>query len=195
MAANSAAGVPHDGAPPARNESKRERKRQLLQDRIQQLSENFSRGRDSAYREQLQKIQLDTTLIMRVDPYVDRPLDALADDESDIPLQNTDPETAKTLLSMAGPRFRDWKQDIEDLMEERDYEINKQKVGYTFTSPVAKDIADLSNLKERIRCQVRGTPQCLQLQNPASEAGALILVFDRTRSTYQHNHSQEISLE
>ncbi|CAN8103727.1 unnamed protein product [Discula destructiva] len=130
MAANPAAGGSHEGAPPARNESKRERKRQLLQDRIQQLSDNFSRGRDSAYREQLQKIQLDTTLIMRVDPYVARPLDAVADDESDMPLQNTDPETAKTLLNMAGPRFREWKQDIEDLIEERDYEINKQKREY-----------------------------------------------------------------
>lgn len=138
MAANFAAGSPHEGAAPVRNESKRERKRQLLQDRIQQLSENFSRGRDNAYREQLQKIQLDTNLIMRVDPYVDRPLDALADDESDIPLQNTDPETAKTLLNMAGPRFRDWKQDIEDLMEERDYEINKQKVGTPFHLPSLK---------------------------------------------------------
>lgn len=129
MATNASAAGPSEAPPPPpRNESKRERKRQLLQDRIQQLGENFSRGRDNAYREQLQKIQLDTTLIMRVDPYVDRPLDALADDESDIPLQNTDPETAKTLLNMAGPQFRDWKQDVEDLMEERDYDINKQKV-------------------------------------------------------------------
>lgn len=126
--ANPTATGPPEGAAPARTESKRERKRQLLQDRIQQLSDSFSRGRDNVYREQLQKIQLDTTLMMRVDPYADRPLDAIADDESDIPLQNTDAETAKTLLNMAGPRFREWKQDIEDLMEERDYEINKQKV-------------------------------------------------------------------
>lgn len=131
MAANASAAGPADGPPPpARNESKRERKRQLLQDRIQHLNETFARGRDNSYREQLQKIQLDTTLIMRVDPYGERPLDALADDEADIPLQNTDPETAKTLLNMAGPQFRDWKQDVEDLMEERDYDINKQKVTF-----------------------------------------------------------------
>lgn len=127
MAANSAVSVPHEAAPPVRNESKRERKRQLLQDRLQQMSENFTRGRDNAYREQLQKIQLDTTLIMRVDPYSDRPLEALEDQDIP-PLQNTDPTTARTLLDMAGPRFKEWIQDVEDLLEERDYEITKHQV-------------------------------------------------------------------
>lgn len=93
------------------------------------MSENFSRGRDSAYREQLQKIQLDTNLIMRVDPYCERPLEALDLEQTDPALGNTDPATARTLLEMAGPRFRDFVHDIEDLVEERDYEITKQKVG------------------------------------------------------------------
>lgn len=92
------------------------------------MSENFSRGRDSAYREQLQKIQLDTNLIMRVDPYCERPLEALDLEQTDPALGNTDPATARTLLEMAGPRFRDFVHDIEDLVEERDYEITKQKV-------------------------------------------------------------------
>lgn len=93
------------------------------------MSENFSRGRDSAYREQLQKIQLDTNLIMRVDPYCERPLEALDLEQTDPALLgNTDPATARTLLEMAGPRFRDFVHDIEDLVEERDYEITKQKV-------------------------------------------------------------------
>lgn len=131
MATNSAVSVPHEPAPPARNESKRERKRQLLHDRLQQMSENFSRGRDSAYREQLQKIQLDTNLIMRVDPYCERPLEALDLEQTDPALLgNTDPATARTLLEMAGPRFRDFVHDIEDLVEERDYEITKQKAEY-----------------------------------------------------------------
>lgn len=134
MAANPAAAVPHEAPAPARNESKRERKRQLLQDRLQNMSDSFTRGRDNAYREQLQKIQLDTTLIMRIDPYADRPLDALNDDEAEmLPLQNTDPAAAKTLLEMAGPRFREWTQDIEDLIEERDYEVSKQKVRSSHT--------------------------------------------------------------
>lgn len=129
MATNSAVSAPHEAAHPARNESKRERKRQLLQDRLQQMNESFSRGRDSAYREQLQKIQLDTNLIMRVDPYCERPLEALDLEQTDPALLgNTDPATARTLLEMAGPRFRDFVHDIEDLVEERDYEITKQKV-------------------------------------------------------------------
>lgn len=131
MAANTVATGPHDAGPPARTESKRERKRQLLQDRLQQMSENFTRGRDNAYREQLQKIQLDTSLVMRVDPYSDRPLEAL-EDQHIAPLQNTDPSTARTLLEMAGPRFKEWMQDVEDLLEERDYEITKHQVSLFF---------------------------------------------------------------
>lgn len=127
MAANAAAPGLLDAGPPARTESKRERKRQLLQDRLFQMTESFTRGRDNAYREQLQKIQLDTTLIMRVNPYSDRPLETL-EDQQIAPLQNTDPSTAKTLLEMAGPRFKEWMQDIEDLLEERDYEITKHQV-------------------------------------------------------------------
>lgn len=127
-------GPTQDVAPvPARHESKRERKRQLLQDRLQQMSESFSRGRDNAYREQLQKIQLDTTLIMRMDPYADNPGTTVDNDPAMLQLQNTDPVAARTLLEMAGPRFREWHQEMKDLVEERDYEISKQKVEFYST--------------------------------------------------------------
>ncbi|KAK7747996.1 hypothetical protein SLS53_001248 [Cytospora paraplurivora] len=150
MAANTAMAVPHEAAPPARNESKRERKRQLLQDRLQQMSESFSRGRDSAYREQLQKIQLDTNLIMRVDPYGDRPLEGLdLDPESALLGQNTDPTTARTLLEMAGPRFRDWVHDIEDLVEERDYELTKQKLEYERKCKQHRNVHDYKVLQAK----------------------------------------------
>lgn len=110
------------------------------------MSENFSRGRDSAYREQLQKIQLDTNLIMRVDPYCERPLEALDLEQTDPALLgNTDPATARTLLEMAGPRFRDFVHDIEDLVEERDYEITKQKVCYDAGLPTLRT-SELTNL-------------------------------------------------
>lgn len=126
----------HEVAPQVRSESKREKKRQLLQDRLQQMSESFARGRDSLYREQLQKIQLDTNLIMRIDPYSERPLDALDDDTrrrlAEERNADRDPAATKTLLEMAGPKFADWVGSIEDIMEERDYEITKQKVRFQF---------------------------------------------------------------
>lgn len=97
------------------------------------MSESFSRGRDNAYREQLQKIQLDTTLIMRMDPYADNPGTTVDNDPAMLQLQNTDPVAARTLLEMAGPRFREWHQEMKDLVEERDYEISKQKVEFYST--------------------------------------------------------------
>lgn len=131
MAANAstAPSPPVASAAPPRHESKRERKRQLLTDRLQQMSDNFTRSRDSAYREQLQKIQLDTSLVMRVDPYSERPLDTLDGQQVQLAMgQSSDPATARTLLEMAGPKFQDWVHKIEDLVEERDFEISKQKV-------------------------------------------------------------------
>ncbi|EOO04263.1 putative deacetylase complex subunit protein [Phaeoacremonium minimum UCRPA7] len=131
MAANASTAPSPPAAVPARHESKRERKRQLLTERLQQMSDNFTRSRDSAYREQLQKIQLDTNLVMRVDPYSERPLDTLDGQQVQLAMgQSTDPATARTLLDMAGPKFQDWVHKIEDLVEERDFEISKQKLEY-----------------------------------------------------------------
>lgn len=118
----------------APSQSKRDKKRQLLTDRLAALSEKFSRDRDMTYREQLQKIQIDTNLVMRLDPYADRPLDFLGQDrnsrERDFN-RDPDPEVrggGRGLLEMAGPTFQQFIQEIEDLVEERDAELTKQKV-------------------------------------------------------------------
>lgn len=86
------------------------------------------------YREQLQKIQIDTNLVMRLDPYTDRPLDFLGPDRHSRDKElNRDPDPdgrggGRGLLEMAGPTFQQWIQEIEDLVEERDSELTKQKV-------------------------------------------------------------------
>ena len=71
---------------------------------------------------------------MRVDPYSERPLDTLDGQQVQLAMgQSTDPATARTLLDMAGPKFQDWVHKIEDLVEERDFEISKQKVSRSDT--------------------------------------------------------------
>lgn len=132
-AASSAAAAP---GPASQSQSKRDKKRQLLTDRLAEMSERFGRDRDATYREQLHQIQIDTNLVMRLDPYTDRPLDFLGQDRASRDREtNRDPDPegrggGRSVIEMAGPTFQQWVQEIEDLVEERDAELTKQKFEY-----------------------------------------------------------------
>ncbi|KAM7222021.1 Sds3-like domain containing protein [Rhypophila decipiens] len=118
------------GSPPP-TQSKREKRRQLLNDRIHALQQ--SKPQDQIYREKLQKIQIDTNLVMRIDPYVDRPLDEFEEDQERLRQLNgdTDPNSVpRTLLEMAGPRFASWMERVQDLVEQRDFALTKYKLDY-----------------------------------------------------------------
>lgn len=119
-----------NGSPPL-TQSKRDKRRQMLMDRISTLSDKFSKDRDHVFREQLQKIQVDTTLVMRVDPYVDRPLDTFEEDQQR--LYAADPDnhaSARSLLEMSGPRFSAWMEKVQDLIEQRDFQLTKFKLDF-----------------------------------------------------------------
>lgn len=106
--------------------SKREKKRQLLVDRLASLSEQFDMNRDREYREMLAKIQVDTALVMQVDPYAAQPLTAI--DRAQSMSDNIDPQfRGRTVLEMAGPKFQEWVNTIEDLVERRDFELTRHK--------------------------------------------------------------------
>ncbi|GAP87843.1 putative deacetylase complex subunit protein [Rosellinia necatrix] len=118
-------------------QSKRDKKRQVLSDRLSALSEQFNREKDRHYREELQKIQVDVNLVCRVDPYADRPLDEIDRERRERELsQNTNGAnnnantSHRSLLEMAGPTFQEWIRDVEDLLETRDYDMTAQKYDY-----------------------------------------------------------------
>lgn len=124
-----------NGSPlPAQSQSKRDKRRQMLADRLATLSERMAKDRDQAFREQLQKIQIDTSLVMRVDPYVDRPLDNFEEDQRKLQQANGDPDGhlggPRSLLEMAGPKFPQWMETVQDLVEQRDYALTKYKVSH-----------------------------------------------------------------
>jgi hypothetical protein len=130
--AAAAAAPPHKTSraqsPPS--QSKRERKKQLLWDKLAVLNEQMSRDRDRTYREELQKIQADLHLVSRVDPYSERPLDDIEREVRELSQANTNgtDRPNRTLLEMAGPSFQEWLENIKDLLETRDYELTSQKV-------------------------------------------------------------------
>ncbi|KAH8677310.1 Sds3-like-domain-containing protein [Xylariales sp. PMI_506] len=122
----------HKGARPPSppNQSKRERKKQAIYEKLAILSEQMSRDRDRSYREELQKIQVDVNLVARVDPYVDRPLDEIEREIRELSRasSNGPDRPNRTLLEMAGPSFQEWVEQIKDLLETRDYEMTCQKL-------------------------------------------------------------------
>ncbi|KXJ96617.1 Sds3-like-domain-containing protein [Microdochium bolleyi] len=131
-AAAKPAGRQQQQSPPA--PSKRDKKRQLLNERLTLLDDQFSRDRDRHYREELQKIQIDVSLVGRVDPYADRPLDAIERSYRELSQQQSSSTSNgasnRSLLDMAGPSFQEWVHEIEDLVEHRDYELVTQKHEY-----------------------------------------------------------------
>ncbi|SPO03942.1 related to nif-specific regulatory protein [Cephalotrichum gorgonifer] len=114
-------------------QSKRDKKRQLLNDRISALVEKFDRDKDMAYRDQLQKIQVDTRLVQRIDPFSDDApglIAELREEHRNIPGQTILSENARSLLDMAGPKFQDWAQAVADLHERKDYQLTRQHYEY-----------------------------------------------------------------
>ncbi|SPQ27486.1 6da68d2a-9cce-4762-b484-43a7aed9a9dc [Thermothielavioides terrestris] len=121
-----------NGSPPPA-QSKRDKRRQMLNERLNSLAEKLSKDRDQVYREKLHKIQIDTTLVMRVDPYADRPLDGFEQDLQRLQQLNGDTDAQsgpQTLLDRAGPRFSKWMEKVQDLAEQRDYALTKYKFDY-----------------------------------------------------------------
>ncbi|KAK0634595.1 Sds3-like-domain-containing protein [Bombardia bombarda] len=122
-----------NGSPPPAAQSKRDKRRNMLVDRLNSLSDKLSKDRDQSFREQLQKIQIDTSLVMRIDPYVDRPMDDFEEDQQKLRQLGGDVDSnaaPRTLLEMAGPRFSSWMEKVQDLVEQRDYALTKYKFDY-----------------------------------------------------------------
>lgn len=121
----------NDAAPTgAAGPSKRERKRQYITEKLAFLNEKFTRDRDLSYRDQLQKIQVDTTLVQRLDPYDSNVLDVIASlrhEHAEAQSLEATAENSRTLIQMSGPKFQDFVREVEDQIEYRDSHLASQK--------------------------------------------------------------------
>ncbi|KAF7559103.1 hypothetical protein G7046_g5036 [Stylonectria norvegica] len=120
-------------SPPPASQSKRDRKRQALMERLSTMTDKFQRERDMTYRDQLQKIQFDTNLVQRFDPYDPKVLEVISEMQKEHkttqgPAVNA--ESARSLLDMAGIRFSDFIEEVEDLVEIRDFQLSQSKNEY-----------------------------------------------------------------
>ena len=155
--------------PERATQSKRDRRRQLLVDRLSTLSEKFSRERDLTYRDQLQKAQVDASLVQRLDPYSPTALDDIAKLRDQYQLsqpQGQAVDNARTLLGMAGPKFQEYLQSVEDSIEVRDYLLTRQKV-WPLGHPTVLPRLNVSLTHPptvRVRTQARAVPKHPRLQ-------------------------------
>ncbi|KAH7155283.1 Sds3-like-domain-containing protein [Dactylonectria estremocensis] len=121
------------GSPQPASQSKRDRKRQVLMERLASMNDKFQRERDMTYRDQLQKIQFDTSLVQRFDPYDPKVLEVISEMQKEHKQTQGPPvnaEDARSLLDMAGIRFSDFIDEVEDLVEIRDFQLAQSKNEY-----------------------------------------------------------------
>lgn len=115
-------------------QSKRDRKRQALADKMAAMFERLQHEQDHTYRDELQKIQLDTNLVQRFDAYDAKALEVIAElseehREAQGPVVHS--ERARSLIDMAGIQFPTFMEDLEDLIENRDFSLTQSKVRLT----------------------------------------------------------------
>ncbi|KAH8600768.1 Sds3-like-domain-containing protein [Bisporella sp. PMI_857] len=119
----------HTNSPPPI--SKRDKRRTMLADRLEELITRFSQSKDIHYREQLQAIQIDMNLIMEADAYGQRPLKDQGEDIDDMVLDSI--KNMRTVLApppRAGKLYADFANQVNDAMEDRDRELTLHRRDY-----------------------------------------------------------------
>ncbi|KAI9791222.1 MAG: hypothetical protein M1816_004214 [Peltula sp. TS41687] len=116
--------TPSPLAPPL---SKRDKRRSLLAEKLQDLTTAFSQNRDSYYRQQLQALQADMTLITRADPYQQQPLEDSPDEITalidGLISGNPHPPATGELANLSGMRYARFVQNVNSALEERDAKL------------------------------------------------------------------------
>jgi len=121
-------------SPPPQPLSKRDKRRNNITDKLSDMIQTFTQDQHQHYRAQLQAIQVDMTMILRANPYENRPLDDSAEDvEQEIEnvtggsLPNTD-AAVKDYLALAGKRYHEYVQQINHALEQRDADLTALQV-------------------------------------------------------------------
>ncbi|KAL2069946.1 hypothetical protein VTL71DRAFT_14626 [Oculimacula yallundae] len=128
---------PHpSNSPPLQQQqlSKRDKKRTVLSDRLQDITMSFSANRDQHYRAQLQSIQVDSNLIGEADVHSRQPLPDSAEEIDELVRINVQKTMRTNILAdpplRAGRIYSDFAKEVNDAMEERDSAMTVLKRDY-----------------------------------------------------------------
>ncbi|KAJ6018748.1 hypothetical protein N7499_010069 [Penicillium canescens] len=112
--------------------SKRDKRRTALQERLQELTAQFSHNRDIQFRQQLHALQCDMTLINNADPYGPGPLLDTADSIAAL-IEETvggGSKFAKEMAGLAGSWYSRFVQQVNQVKETRDANLTATMNGY-----------------------------------------------------------------
>lgn len=127
--------------PPPQQLSKRDKRRNALSERLNDLTNHFARNRDTHYRKQLQSLQIDMNLIIRADLYQDHPLEDHADDIAEL-ISSTVGGNIQTCgqggqrrpeneaAPHAGKWYHKFVEEINDAQENRDAQLTLLEVSF-----------------------------------------------------------------
>ncbi len=125
----------NSGTPPPQPLSKRDKRRTQLIDRLHEITMQFNDNKDQYYRNQLQAIQIDTSLILHADPYKEDPLGDTGDEVQEMISKATgaNPHTMAALAkggigSIAGKIYSEFANEVNNAMEARDAALTTHKV-------------------------------------------------------------------
>ncbi|KAI9893880.1 MAG: hypothetical protein M1814_005433 [Vezdaea aestivalis] len=137
--------------------SKRDKRRNVLSDKLTDLTNSFSQNRDNHYRSQLTALQVDMQMILRANPYKDAPL---ADSGEDIDemiaqtiggnpqAQSSAPDVVQSshrwaepdAAALAGRWYMQFVEDINSAAEERDLHLTQLELKHR------RELEDFENL-------------------------------------------------
>lgn len=122
-------------SPPPLPLSKRDKRRTMLSEKLNDMFASFSENRDQHYRAQIQAVQTDMALIMRADPYQNKPLDETGDEVAEA-IQGTtgaqppQPGTATgDYIAQVGRFYSKFVNEANDALETRDIALTMLFVG------------------------------------------------------------------
>jgi hypothetical protein len=121
----------HSNSPPQQL-SKKDKRRNMLADRLEDITKQFTQNRDVHYREQLQAIQIDVNLIMEADAHGKEQLPNSAAEIETLVKDNMHKISMKSVGPVPPPRagkaYADFAKEVNDAMEERDTTLTVHKV-------------------------------------------------------------------
>lgn len=101
----------------------------MLSDKLQDMMASFSDNRDSHYRAQVAAVQADMNLIMRADPYANKPLEDGGEEAAELIASimgnsvPSAPSAGTDYAAQVGTYYARFVEAVNDALEERDYNL------------------------------------------------------------------------
>ncbi|KAF2001856.1 hypothetical protein P154DRAFT_521339 [Amniculicola lignicola CBS 123094] len=119
----------HSATSPQPAVSKRDKRRNMLADKLSDMVASFSDNRDSHYRAQLAALQADIGLILKADPYANKPLDDSNEEANELISQimgnntPTAPSAGTDYVAQVGKHYSRFVECVNDALEDRDFNL------------------------------------------------------------------------